>query len=724
VSEPPHSLLQVVAGYLPNHDLKQLEAAYRCAEAAHEGIISSWGEPIINGAVQITELCVRLRLDQASLVAALLYASTDEECCEIPLTFSALKVQFGPDVASIVEGVATLTQLEFGVRQDREAESFRMMLLALARDIRTVLVKLCERLYKLRVAEFLVPDRQRSLAFETQEVYAPLANRLGIHWLKSELQDFVLLYLRPEVYKYIHESFGAAEAERESYVKETSDYIQKTLRENNIQATIKGRAKHYYSVWQKMEKNNLNFEEIHDLLGFRVLVPSLRECYEALGVIHHVWKPVPGRFKDYIGMPKSNFYQSLHTTVIGPQGKRIEVQIRTVEMNMVAEEGIAAHWRYKERLEPSAGVDLSWVKELIENQAYVKQPEEFVRSVKSDLFPDQVVVFTPNGDIKRLPAGATCLDFAYAVHTDVGNTMTGAKVNGHMVPINHEIENGDTIEVITSKNQHPGKDWVNMVRSTRAKQRIRVFLRAEERTKAIEHGLELLGRDLRTYHSSIKKVSKEGKLEALVKGCGFGTLDDLCAAIGYGKLAVGKVLLKLFPEVQTKSAPNAPSSPMQRIFTNAAKASREKVGVIVDGLDQVVVRYARCCTPLPGDRIVGFISRGRGISIHHAECSSVEQFDPMRVVTVEWDVGVKPRREVTLTVHSQDQRGLLVKMSEAITLHGADVRGARCSTSQGGKVVNSFDVIVSDTAQLNRIKRALELVGGVTKVERKNSHKR
>ncbi len=720
--DPFEALSQRVSAYLPHVDAPLLRSAFDCAMEVHRGRITVWGEPVSDGVVEVADLCARLKLDQPSVMAGLLYASIDDELCEVPLTVADLKSRFGTDVAGIVEGVETLTNLEFTnsevrVRYDREAESFRMMLLALARDIRTVLVKLCERLYKMRVAHYFTTARQIALANETLEVYAPLANRLGIHWLKSDLQDYTLLYLRPEVYEYIRESFGVTAAERESYIELTSELLRNVLKEHGIEAKIKGRVKHFFSVWQKMEKNNLKFEEIHDLLGFRVLVHTLQDCYETLGVIHNAWKPVPGRFKDYIGMPKSNLYQSLHTTVIGPEGRRIEVQIRTEEMNSVAEEGIAAHWRYKERLEPSDGVDLSWVKELIENQAYVKQPEEFVRSVKGDLFPEQVIVFTPQGDIKRLPFGATCLDFAYAVHTDVGNSTVGAKVNGHMVPMNYEVENGDTIEIITGKNQRPGKGWLQMVRSNKARQRIRAFLRTEERTQAIERGLDILGREFKRHQYSVKKASKEGKLDSVVKNAGFGTLDDLLAAIGYGKLTPQKIVTKLFPEALGRSVEVKPTA-MQRILTNAAKVSRERVGVVVDGLDQVVVRFAKCCTPLVGEPIVGFISRGRGVSVHHADCPSVEQFDHMRLVPVAWASGASQAREYGLTVHCQDSIGLLVKLSDAITSNGGDIRGARCTTSQGGKVVNSFDIMVADPAQLSRVRRALELVPGVTKVER------
>jgi guanosine-3',5'-bis(diphosphate) 3'-pyrophosphohydrolase len=710
-------LVQKVELYLPNPDLAGLVSAYECARDLHKGKLHASGEPLIKGLLAIALYCARLRLDQASIVSAILSSALDREATDEPLTAAKLADRFGEDVANLAQGVFALSSIEFESKEDRQAESFRMMLLALARDIRVVLVKLCERLFKLEIAHSFSPALQHRLALETRDIYAPLANRLGIDWLKSELQDFVLLYLRPEVYETIHASFGATQAEHQTFIAATTKKISSVLRDHGLEAKVTGRAKHYYSVWQKMEKSNLQFDEIHDLLGFRIIVPSVRECYEALGVIHALWKPVPGRFKDYIAMPKSNLYQSLHTTLVGPEGRRVEVQIRTPEMNQVAEEGIAAHWRYKERLEGTSGFDLSWVKELIETQAYLKRPDEFVQSVQGDLFPEQVIVFTPKGDIRRLPSGSTCLDFAYAIHTDVGHATIGAKVNGTMVALGHILENGDTVEVLTNKSQPPGKDWLSLVASPKAKQRLRAFFRSEERLASISRGTETLNRELKKHKYNLKRLAKEQKIENLLKVTGFHTQEDLLAALGYGKLSVTKLVEKIFPQEQPKEQPENPSA-LERIYNRAAQVSRERVGVRVDGIDNMVVRFARCCEPLPGDPIIGFISRGRGVTIHHGQCPWVEQFDRMRLVPVEWDAGVRSSRQVTLAVHSQDRIGLLVKMTEAITSNGADIRGARCTTSEGGKVLNTFDLAVNDSQHLNRLKRALEMVPGVTKVER------
>jgi GTP pyrophosphokinase len=716
---PFDSLLQRVVGYLPVVDEQALRKAFESADEVHRGRITAWGQPLINSLLEVASLCARLKLDQASVMSGLLYLTVDEDSSEQPLGLAEIKDKFGSDVAGIVEGVGTLNDLEFGQRYDREAESFRMMLLALSRDIRTVLVKLCERLYKLRVAHYLNHDRQVELANEALEVYAPLANRLGIHWLKSELQDYSLLYLRPEVYEYIREGFGATAVLREAYIEGTTLKLQEELKRHGINARVKGRVKHLYSVWQKMERSNLEFDQINDLLGFRVLVDSEQDCYEALGVIHNAWKPVPGRFKDYISLPKSNDYQSLHTTVVGPDGERIEVQIRTEAMNRVAEEGIAAHWRYKEGLVSSPAVDLSWVKELIDNQSYLKQPEEFVRSVKGDLFPEQVIVFTPNGDIRRLRLGSTCLDFAYSIHTDIGNRAIGAKVNGHIEPLGHEIETGDTIEIVTSKNQRPNKGWIDLVRTSKAKQRIKAFLSAEERKRSIELGSDKIDRELKKHDTSIKKIAKDNKFDESVRSLGYGSSDDLYAAVGYGKLAVERVVQRLLPNMTIASKESSQGSTMQRILTSAAKASVNKAGVVVDGLDRVVVRFAKCCTPLMGDPIVGFISRGRYVSVHHADCSVVDQFDPVRLVPVSWHREASPTRRFSFVVTgSQDRVGLLALLTKPITDYGGDIRSAKCTTSREGKILNTFDVVVDNPEKYFKIKRALEKVPGVLKVEK------
>ncbi|RMD84875.1 MAG: bifunctional (p)ppGpp synthetase/guanosine-3',5'-bis(diphosphate) 3'-pyrophosphohydrolase [Candidatus Dadabacteria bacterium] len=711
-----NTLVKSVESYHPNPDLNLLKRAYEFAEKAHQGQVRASGEPYFTHVVETALLVAKLKLDIASVAAALLH-DTIEDC---DVTEDELAEHFGLEISEIVQGVTKLTRIEFDSLEERQAENFRKMLVAMARDIRVVLVKLCDRLHNMRTLEHLPPRKQRIKAKETKEIYAPIANRLGIHWLKSELEDYCLLYLRPEVYELIKQKMEERGSEWDKYIETVTKMIKEVLEANGISAAIKGRAKHFYSIWQKMEKNNLTFEEINDILGFRVIVATVRACYETLGVIHATWKPVPGRFKDYIAMPKPNMYQSLHTTVIGPEGQRIELQIRTSEMNRVAEEGIAAHWKYKEgKITTDTSFDLQWVRELVETQQYLSNPDEFIQSVKGELFPEEVFVFTPKGDLIRLPYLATPIDFAYAVHTDVGHQTTGAKVNGQIVPLDYKLHNGDTVEIITSKNHVPSKDWLNFVKTSKAKQRIRSFLRAQERAKSQHIGYELLAKDLRKVKQSIKKLIKSKKLLEIAQEMGLKSVDELYAEIGYGKINTTKVIAKVLPdETDLEEKLTKKASSLERIFQRAAKTSRNKVGVKVSGMDDILVRFAKCCEPLPGDRIVGFITRGRGVTIHLANCAQVLKSDPMRRLDVVWDTKVKAPRRIKLTVHSQDQIGVLANLTSAITTNGANIANAHVKTTPDGKAVNSFEMLIEDARQLENIHRALEMVPGVIKVER------
>jgi GTP pyrophosphokinase len=706
-------IAEALKKYHPSPDLVTLKKAYEFAKKCHSGQVRASGEPYFTHVEEVGLLVCKLKLDEPSVISSLLH-DTIEDC---DVTREDILREFGPGVADIVEGVTKLTRIEFESREEKQAENFRKMLLAMAKDIRVVLVKLCDRLHNMTTLNFFSEQKQRRIATETNEIYAPLANRLGIHWLKSELEDLCLLYLRPELYHQIDDYLKKTAPGRDAYVERVTLEIQKTLNNAGVSASVKGRGKHLYSIWQKMEKDNLSFEDVYDLMGFRVIVPTVRACYESLGIVHATWKPVPGRFKDYIAMPKPNMYQSLHTTLIGPEGQRIEIQIRTPEMHRVAEEGIAAHWRYKEGGAAPA-FDLQWVKELVDTQQYLKNPDEFIQSVKGELYPEEVFVFTPKGDLVRLPFGATPVDFAYAVHTDVGHRTIGAKVNGQIVSLDHRLANGDTLEVMTSKSHVPSKDWLKFVRSSKAKQRIRAFLKAEEHSRSMALGMDLLTKDLRKVKLSIKKLEKDGRLATLAGEMGLKSEGELFAGVGYGKISTSKIIAKLLPENETPTDKfDEQPSPLQRIFHRAAQASREKVGVKVSGLDNIMLRFAKCCEPLPGDRIVGFITRGRGVTVHFANCPQVLNADPLRRVDVDWDTGTAPPRRVRITVHSQDQMGLLASVSQAVTAQGANITSAQIKTEHGRAVI-SFELTVKDADQLSKIKRAIEMVPGVIKVER------
>ena len=707
-------IVESIKTYYSNPDIDLLKKAYDFAENAHKGQVRASGEPYFIHLQETAYIVTQLKLDMSSVIAALLH-DTIEDC---NVTKEQISQLFGSDVADIVEGVTNLTRMNFTSVEEKQAESFRKMLLAMSKDIRVILVKICDRLHNMRTLQHLSKEKQRRKSLETKEIYAPLANRLGLHWVKSELEDYTLLYLRPELFNEIKNSLDKTEHERDAYAKKTVVEIERVLEEAGISGKVKGRAKHYYSIWQKMERQNLSVEEIHDLLGFRIIVPTVRTCYETLGVMHAAWKPVPGRFKDYIAMPKPNMYQSLHTVVIGPEGQRIEIQIRTPEMDKVAEEGIAAHWRYKEGNSASA-FDLHWVTELVETQQYLKNPDEFIQSVKGELFPEEVFVFTPKGDLIRLPYKSTPIDFAYSVHTDVGHTTIGARVNGSIVPLNYTLQHGDTVEIITSKNQVPNKDWLSFVSSSKAKQRIRAFLKSQEHAKSMAIGMEILAKDLRKVKYGLKKLEKSGELQQIAETFGLKSEGDLYAEIGYGKISSSKVVGKLLPEVSNiEEKLKAPASPIRRIFQKAVESSREKVGVKVSGADDVLVRFAKCCEPLPGDRIIGFITRGRGVTIHNVECPQVLGCDPQRCVEVSWDTGAKTLRRVKLAVHSQDQKGILATITKTISEDGGDIKSAQIKTTEFGKGVIALELAVEDARQFNKIRRNIEMVPGVIRVER------
>lgn len=708
------AICEALQKYHPNPDLDLVRQAHAFAAIKHRGQSRASGEPYLVHLVEVALLVCRLKLDVPSVIAALLHDVIEDT----EVSREELAQRFGTEVADIVEGVTKLTRIEFESHEEKQAENFRKMLVAMAKDIRVILVKLCDRLHNMSTLKFLPEEKRRRIARETKDIYAPLANRLGIQWLKSELEDNCLLYLRPELFELIRTSFDRTASERERYVEQVTQEISRLLEESGVSASVKGRSKHYYSIWQKMERDNLSFDEVYDLLGFRVLVPTLRACYETLGLVHANWKPVPNRFKDYIAMPKPNMYQSLHTTVIGPGGQRIEIQIRTPDMDRIAEEGIAAHWKYKEG-QAAPAFDLKWVRDLVESQQYLRNPDEFMQSVKSELFPEEVFVFTPRGDLIRLPFNATPLDFAYAVHTAVGHSTTGARVNGSIVPLNSRLKNGDTVEIITTKGHVPSKDWLKFVASTKARQRIRAFLKSEARAKALAVGMELLSKDLRKVKQSLKKLEKSGKLLEIAESLGMKTEGDLYAEIGYGKLASAKILAKVLPEGEhVEEKLKKPPTTLQKIFQKAAKVSKSKVGVKVSGFDDILVRFAKCCEPLPGDRIVGFITRGRGVTVHYADCAQVLQSDPLRRVDVVWDNEIRTSRRVKLTVHSLDKMGLLASMSKAITENGANINSAQIRTTEYGKAINFFELTIEDARQLEAVIRAIEMVNGVIRVER------
>ena len=714
-------LVDRVRSYHPAAEVGVLAKAYQFAEWAHRDQRRKSGDPYFIHPASVAGIITDLRLDTASVCAGLLHDVVEDT----QATIEDVNREFGPEIGSLVDGLTKLNKINFTSKEDRQAESFRKMVVAMSKDLRVLLVKICDRLDNMRTLDHMSPESQERIARETMEIYAPLTNRLGIHSMKGELEDLSLQYLEPDVYRDILGKLAASQKERDRYIDGVVRTLKQHLAEMGFGADVHGRAKHVTSVYRKMKEQQCEFERVFDVLAFRICVETVTECYAALGCVHSRWTPVPGRFKDYIALPKSNMYQSLHTTVIGPGGKRIEVQIRTHDMHRVAERGVAAHWQYKERASGVSARDaqkFSWLRELTDFQRGVKDPAEFLESVKIDLFPDEVYVFTPKGEVRVLPRGATPIDFAYSIHTDLGNTCAGARANGQIVPLRYKLRNGDVIDVMTQNAQHPTKDWLDFTITSRARNRIRSYLRAEQREKSVNLGRELLETEMHQAGMSLGKLQKnERELHRVLEGQHLGTLEELYLGIGYGKIQADDVvhLLAGTPAGGAPSASPRPElrpSPIERIVRKVR--GRDQGGIKVSGVDDVLVRYARCCNPLPGDSIIGFITRGRGVTIHRRECQKAFDTDPERRVDVSWDPDSKINRPVQLKVTTMNKPGILAHVSQAFSAQKINISEANCRAGDDGRACNVFTFPCTDLAQLKAIMRALSRVKGVVEVER------
>ena len=712
-------IISAVQEYHPNPDIEVLRKAHSYAIEHHKGQTRVSGEPYITHVLEVAFLATKLKLDVPSIVTCLLHDTVEDTTANL----GDIEQIFGSEIRKLVDGVTKLSQVKFSSKLERQSENFRKMLLAMAKDIRVLLIKLCDRTHNMRTLEFLSESRRTRIGQETIDIYAPLANRLGIYWMKSELEDLSLRHLKPGVYENIKKQVNASRKERESYISEVVKVLSREIKNNKIKAKVSGRPKHFYSIYQKMEHQNLSFEEIHDVIAFRIVVPSTSDCYAVLGVMHSAWKPIPGRFKDYIAMPKPNGYQSLHTTVIGPKGHRIEIQIRTAEMHEVAERGIAAHWKYKEQKSGESysetASQLPWLKDLIESERYLSDPVEFLSTVKEDLFPHEVFVFSPKGDLFALPAESTPIDFAYHIHSEIGHRCASAKVSGRQVPLSYKLQNGDTVEIVTSDSRHPSKDWLSLVVTTKAKQRIRGWLRTEERKRSISVGRELLSKDLRKVKLTLNKVTKDNSLKDVASKMGYKDVNLLFAEIGYGTASTQGVVSKLLPDVDNiEERLEKEESALQRIFQRAAQAFRERTGVKVHGMDDVVFRFAKCCEPLPGDELVGYVTRGRGVVVHTRGCAQTMSFDPRRLLPVSWDDSIKTSRTVRLRIHCVDRLGILASLTQSISSAGANITNAQVGANPDGKAICTFEINVESVKQLDNITRNLETVDGVIRVER------
>lgn len=714
-------LCSIIQSYFLEADLGLVKKAHDFSVKLHEGQKRKSGEPYIKHPLAVSEILAQMHMDVPSIVTGLLHDTVEDTAT----TLEQVQAEFGLEIAALVDGVTKISQITFKSSHEKQAENFRKMILAMAKDLRVILVKLADRTHNMRTLEHLSEEKRKRIAQETLEIYAPLANRLGISWMKVELEDASLRYLKPEIYQKLTKKVAQKKTERTEYIETLIKILTEKLAEFGLKVKVTGRPKHFYSIYKKMEVKGIDFEEINDLVAFRILTSSVGECYEALGIVHQFFKPVPGRFKDYIAMPKNNLYQSLHTTVIGPFGERLEIQIRTQDMHKVAESGIAAHWEYKEgKLSEKDSNKFHWLRQLLEAQENLSDPSEFLESVKLDLFEGDIYVFTPKGELRDFPAGSTPLDFAYAVHTDVGNKCIGAKVNGRIVPLKHKLRSGDTVEILTSPTQTPSKDWLKIAKTGRAKAKIRQFVKGAERERSRELGRDLLDREFRRFGHSFAKFEKQKDVDTVVSAFSFAGLDDLLIAVGYGKVAPEKFRQKVFPESQAKSEPEAPTSddtPFKKIVSQAKTqfGSTERRNVVrVNGMDNLLFRFARCCNPLPGDEIVGFISRGRGITVHKLGCSKVLDLNTDRVIDVSWaSEAEKIKRNARIRVLCQDERGLLNEMSRVISSQGINVKSLNIRVNADRKAVGTFDLELNHKDQLANCIKELEGLTGIISVE-------
>lgn len=717
-------LCEKIKSYHPAAPVHIIEKAYQFSEKAHEGQMRRSGEPYISHPLNVAGILADLHLDVDSIVTGLLHDTVEDT----EATLDDVKREFGDTVATLVDGVTKIGQMNFRNSFDKQGENIRKMIIAMGKDVRVVLVKLCDRLHNMRTLNHMPYEKQERIAQETLEIYCPLAGRIGISALKVELEDLCFRYSRPDKYYELIQIIKKNEHETDKYIEEVKNNVNEVLSKTNIKNfKIYGRSKHLWSIYRKMTSRNLSYDQIYDILAFRIIVSSVVECYEMLGYIHSIWKPIPGRFKDFIAMPKSNNYQSLHTTVIGPGGDRIEIQIRTEEMHLIAEKGIAAHWNYKERgkLNVDELSQANWLRELVAlNQSGEAAADEFLDTVKSGLAEKDIYVFTPKGDVVELPDEATPVDLAYAIHTNLGGMCTGARVNGKMVPLKHQLVNGDRVEIITSKTQTPSKDWLKFVVTNKAKSKIRQFVKEEQRRNAIAMGKDIVEKEFRKFGMAAVKYLKGPEFDKYLSDSGIVDLEELYARVGYGKFEPNLLVKNLSPEaLQQKEVDRTSDSSIMERIVKSAKAKMRKTNSIiaVDGMDDVLVHFAKCCSPIPGDPITGFISRGKGIIIHTSSCKKVFENDQIRRVDVSWTAKTAQdgqERQARLEVVAQDIQGLLKLMSESFASQGINIESAQIRTTRDKKAICQFEVSVKDVVQLSNAVLALQKIKGVIDVRR------
>jgi guanosine-3',5'-bis(diphosphate) 3'-pyrophosphohydrolase len=718
-------LVARIKSYHPNLPANFIERAYAFSEKAHTGQMRRSGELYISHPLNVAGILAELHLDVDTIATGLLHDTVEDTT----VTLADIQKEFGPTVAALVDGVTKIGQMNFRNSFDKQGENIRKMIVAMGKDVRVVLVKLADRLHNMRTLNHMPYEKQNRIAQETLEIYCPLAGRIGISALKIELEDLCFRYSRPDKYFELTQLIKKTEAETDRYILEVKRNIAEVLSKSTVKNyKVFGRSKHLWSIYRKMTSRNLDYDQIFDVLAFRLIVGSVVECYEVLGYIHSIWKPIPGRFKDFIAMPKSNNYQSLHTTVLGPGGDRIEIQIRTEEMHLVAEKGIAAHWNYKERgdLTQDQMQKANWLRDLLTLHQQNDSPDEFLDTIKTDLMEKDIYVFTPKGDVRELPDSATPVDLAYAIHTNLGGMCTGARVNGRIVPLKHKLQNGDRVEILTSKTQTPSKDWLKFVVTNKAKSKIRQFVKDEQRKNAIVIGKELVEKEFRKFSLAANKYLKGPEFDKYMSESGIVDLEELYARVGYGKFEPRLLVDNLSPEALQKEIEKNEQSETATFMEKVVKSAKTKARktnslVMVDGMDDVLVHFAKCCGPIPGDAISGFISRGKGITIHTSNCAKVFELDQMRRVNVAWTsktAAEGQERQVKLEVIGQDVPGLLKLMSESFSMQGINIESAQIKTTRDKKAICLFEISVRDLTQLNNAILGLQKIKGIIGVQR------
>lgn len=723
------NIIQRVHSYSPSANTDMIYVAYRLAKWSHKNQFRKSGAPYIEHPVQVAYIASQLSLDATAIAACLLHDVVEDT----QYHYEDIEALFGKSVAELVDGVTKLRKIKYNTREEQQVENLRKMFLAMAKDIRVVIIKLIDRLHNMRTLNFMPRKKQLLISKETLDVYAPLAHRLGMSKIKIELEDLALKYLDPVAYEEIRTSINQKKEEREKYITDIIEVLRKKLEELNIKGEVTGRAKHFYSIFRKMYTQNKTMEELYDLFAVRVIVDSVSDCYAVLGMVHDLYTPVPMRFKDYIAMPKPNMYQSLHTTVIGPNGTPFEIQIRTWEMHRVAEEGIAAHWKYKEGKSGASDMDstLSWVRQLLDTQSSILDTDDFFNTLKFDLFSDEVFVFTPQGKVISLPAGSTVIDFAFAIHSAVGCKMSGAKVNGKIVPNSYVLKNGEIVEILTANTHGPSRDWIKLCRTSNAKNKINQWFKREKREENIEHGNELIERELRRIGNTRAQLFRPEWMNLITKKYGFNTLDDLFAAVGYGGITAQKVVMRLRnnwvaeqeKEEERKRLESAFDGGTEIVQTTEPKKRTSEKGIIVKGIDNCLVRLAHCCTPVAGDPIVGFITKGRGVSVHRADCPNVQPEnlppeDRERFIDVEWDVDKATSYEAKLQIEGTDRDGVLMEITNILATLKVPFKSVNAYVTKKGMAVIQIGVELRNTSDLELLKKKFKQVRGIKSVTR------